>query len=123
MGHSSLTSRQVAHLGADGTQGVGGQQLPSAGDAAGGDDGDVHCVHHLGHQGHGGGLAHVAALSVPSAMTASAPRLATSLARATAATTGITLAPDSFQAGMKRVGSPAPVVITATFSSAAMAAS
>ena len=62
-------------------------------------------------------------LSVPSAMTASAPRLATSLARATAATTGITLAPDSFQAGMNRLGSPAPVVMTATFSSAAMAAS
>src|SRR5699024_10145842 len=34
-----------------------------------------------------------------------------------------TLAPDSFQAGIKRVGSPAPVVMTATFSSAAMAAS
>ena len=50
-----------AHLGSNGTQGVGGQQLPSAGDAAGGDDGDVHRVHHLGHQGHGGGLAHVAA--------------------------------------------------------------
>ena len=65
----------------------------------------------------------MAPLSVPSAMTASAPRLATSLARATAATTGITLAPDSFQAGMNRLGSPAPVVMTATFSSAAMAAS
>ena len=62
-------------------------------------------------------------LSVPSAMTASAPARATTLARATAGITGNTLAPDSFQAGMNRAGSPAPVVTTATFSWAAMAAS
>ena len=50
-----------ADLGAAGPQGKGGGQLPSSGDAAGGDHRQVGHLPHLGHQGHGGQLAHMAA--------------------------------------------------------------
>ena len=57
-------------------------------------------------------------LSPPSAMRAEAPRRVISLAMATEATTGITRMPASFHRAMYLVGLPAPVVTTATFSSA-----
>ena len=55
--------------------------------------------------------------SVPSAITAVTPRRQKRCAKATAATTGITLMPASFQAGMYLPGLPAPVVTTGTRSS------
>ena len=55
--------------------------------------------------------------SVPSAMMASTPYRSSRLARTAAATTGITLMPFSFQAGMYLPGLPAPVVTTFTSSS------
>ena len=57
-------------------------------------------------------------LSPPSAIRAEAPSRVMSLAMATEATTGITLIPASFHWAMNLVGLPAPVVTTATFSSA-----
>lgn len=53
--------------------------------------------------------------SVPSAMTASTPRRSIRWARATLATTGITLMPASLRAGTYLPGLPAPVVTTGTF--------
>ena len=54
----------------------------------------------------------------PPARRAEAPSRVMSLAMATEATTGITLIPASFHWAMNLVGLPAPVVTTATFSSA-----
>ena len=56
-------------------------------------------------------------LSMPSAMMASTPVRANRLAKATEATTGITLEPMAFNAGMYSPGLPAPVVTTGTLSS------
>ena len=50
--------------------------------------------------------------SMPSAMMASAPWFTSRLARMEAATTGSTLIPASFHAGMYLPGLPAPVVTT-----------
>ena len=61
-------------------------------------------------------------LSPPSAMRADAPRRVISFAIATEATTGMTLIPASFQSCMYFEGLPAPVVTTATRSSAATCA-
>ena len=55
--------------------------------------------------------------SVPSATTASAPPRSISFARATEATTGITMIPASFHIFMYFAGFPAPVVTTFTPSS------
>ena len=55
--------------------------------------------------------------SVPSAITASTPVRTRRFASATDATTGITLVPTSFNAGIYSAGLPAPVVTTASFSS------
>ncbi len=61
-------------------------------------------------------------LSVPSAITAAAPARSARRARAGPATTGMTLLPASFQAGMYWPGLPAPVVMTAICSWASSAA-
>ena len=61
-------------------------------------------------------------LSPPSAISADAPRRSMRLAIATEATTGMTLMPASFHIAMYLPGLPAPVVTTATFSSAATCA-
>ena len=107
-----------AHLHPRRPQHEGRCHPPAVGNAAGGDDGQVGGVTPWGTRTMVVSSPTWPPLSPPSAMRAEAPSRVMSLAMATEATTGITLIPASFHWAMNLVGFLAPVVTTATFSSA-----